>query len=261
VPTLVGGVGELYQGDLDFGRHAAEQLARADLGRDVIVEDLHYGALAVAQRMAEVHPAALVLIGARPAGQTPGSLRRCRIRDHRLSAAEFQQSLGGAATGYVGIDLVIDVAAGLGVLPDRTVTIELEPVTAGPATALSPRAARALPRAVGLARAEALRTPLFELEDRLADHDPGRLGQIGAPRTVTLLRDELRSLDLTGRWGRSFALRDRLRTQIAAELPAEGMDHLDWALWWALIEELDRLEALEAAAATEDLNAGKCQEH
>jgi hypothetical protein len=250
MPVLVGGVGELYQGDLDFGRLAAEQLAGADLGPDVLVEELHYGALAVAQRIAELRPAALVLIGACPGSQAPGRLRRRRIHGHRPSTADFQQSLGGAATGYVGIDLVIDVAAGLGVLPDRTVTVELEPVTTGPAARLSPLAARALPQAVGLARAEALRTPLLELAGRLADQHPDRLGRRGAAGTVVLLLEELRALDRTGRWGRSFSLRDRLRIQIATELPADGMDHLDWGLWWALIEELDRLEALEAASGT-----------
>ena len=249
MPALVGGVGELYQGDLDFGRLALEQLADMDLGREIVLEELHYGALAVAQRLTELRPAALVLIGARPGGETPGSMRRRRIRDHRPSTAEFQQSLGGAATGYVGIDLIIDVAAGLGVLPARTVTVELEPVTTGPATELSPAAARALPHAVNLAHAEALRTPLLGLAGQLADRDPRRLGEGGAAGTLALLLEELRALDSTGRWGRSFSLRDRLRAQIATELPAEGMDHLDWGLWWALIEELDRLEATEAALA------------
>ena len=251
MPVLVGGVGELYQGDLDFGRHAVGQLAEMDLGRDAVVEELHYGAIAVAQRIGELRPAALILIGACAGGGAPGSVRRRRIRDHRPSAAEFQNSIGGAATGYVGIDLILDVAAGLGVLPARTVTIELEPVNAGPADSLSPEATRALPQAVGLARAEALRTPLLELAGQFADHDPGRLGPAGAAHTVALLLAELCGLDDTGRWGRSFSLRDRLRIQIATELPPEGMDHLDWSLWWALIEEMDRLEAAEATTDTE----------
>lgn len=250
MPVLVGGVGELYQGDLDFGRHVAGCLARADLGRDVVVEDLHYGALAVAQRIAELRPAALVLIGARPDGREPGSIRRRRIRDHRPSTTEFQNSMGSAGTGYVDIDLILDVAAGLGVLPARTVTLELEPLTTGPAAELSAPAVAALPRAVALARTEALRMPLLELADQLSDRDPGRLGPDGAARTVTLLLTELRGLDSTGRWGLSFSLRDRLRIQIAAELPPEGMDHLDWGMWWALIEELDRLEAAEAGTDT-----------
>lgn len=250
MPVLVGGVSELYQGDLDFGRHAAEQLARMDLGHDAVVEELHYGALAVAQRIGELRPGALVLIGARPGGQAPGSIRRRRIRDHRPSPTEFQRAIGEAGTGYVGIDLILDVAAGLGVLPARTVTVELEPLSTGPAAALSPQATQALPRAVSLTRAEALRTPLLELAGQLADRDPARLGHEGAAHTVALLLEELRGLDDTGWWGSSFSLRDRLRRQIATELPPEGMDHLDWGLWWALIEELDRLEAAEATTGT-----------
>ena len=54
-------------------------------------------------------------------------------------------------------------------------------------------------------------------------------------------------VDEQGRWGRTFALRDRFRLAIAHSDSSEGMDHRDWALWWALVEELDRVEAAEAA--------------
>ncbi len=43
--------------------------------------------------------------------------------------------------------------------------------------------------------------------------------------------------------------RDELRLRIARGETGEGMDQLDWTLWWALIEELDRLQAVEAAQA------------
>jgi hypothetical protein len=59
---------------------------------------------------------------------------------------------------------------------------------------------------------------------------------------------ELAVLDEEGRWGATFSLRDRLRQGIAASETGEGMTHLDWALWWALVEELDRLAPVEALA-------------
>ena len=61
---LVGGVGELYQGDLDLGRRAVERLGTEDLGPGVLVEELHYGAVAVAQRLEDLRPDLLILIGA-----------------------------------------------------------------------------------------------------------------------------------------------------------------------------------------------------
>ncbi|MBA2577804.1 MAG: hypothetical protein H0V05_14370, partial [Euzebyaceae bacterium] len=60
------------------------------------------------------------------------------------------------------------------------------------------------------------------------------------------LLDELDELDRDGTWGTAFRERDRLRLRIAAGETGEGMDHLDWGLWWALIEEIDRLQQVEA---------------
>jgi hypothetical protein len=39
-----------------------------------------------------------------------------------------------------------------------------------------------------------------------------------------------------------------MRLAISGSSSSEGMDHRDWGLWWGLLEELDRLEALEAVA-------------
>jgi hypothetical protein len=74
----------------------------------------------------------------------------------------------------------------------------------------------------------------------------GRLEPSAALTTMRDLLDELDRLDVTGRWGATFAMRDRLRLQIAANRTSGAMEHLDWALWWALIEELDRLQSLDA---------------
>ena len=77
---LVGGVGQLYQGDLDLGRRAVERLRQEHLAAGVLVEDLHYGAVAVAQRLRDVAPDALVVVGAEVHGRTPGTVERRRVR-------------------------------------------------------------------------------------------------------------------------------------------------------------------------------------
>ncbi|MBA3798713.1 MAG: hypothetical protein H0X18_06375, partial [Geodermatophilaceae bacterium] len=79
VAVLVGGVSELFQHDLDLGRLAVERLQDEDLGQGVVVEELHYGAVAVAQRLEDLRPAALVLISAVRRGRPPGTVQRRRV--------------------------------------------------------------------------------------------------------------------------------------------------------------------------------------
>ena len=148
--VLVGGVGQLYQGDLDFGRRVVERLGGEPLEPGVVVEDLHYGAVAVAQRIEDLRPRSLILVGAAERGRVPGTLERRLIGGVERSVEELQESVGHAVTGYVTIDLVVEVAFALGVLPPRTVVIEMEPVVRGPAADLSERGEALLEEALGV---------------------------------------------------------------------------------------------------------------
>lgn len=249
VSTLVGGVAQLYQGDLDLGRRAADRLASEELGSDVRVEDLHYGGVAVAQQLQDLRPEALVLVGASCRGREPGAVERRRVRDPGLPPEELRRAVEEAATGYVAIDLIIEVGAGLGALPDRTVAIEVEPVRTEIAESLSPEAENGLEAALEIARIEVQRLPMLRLADRMRRiSEDGHLESAPALDTLHALMVELDTLDESGRWGATFALRDELRRHIQEGRTSEGMSHLDWGLWWALIEELDRLQTLEAGA-------------
>lgn len=152
--VLVGGVAELYQGDLDFGRHVVERLVDGGVDGGAIVEDLSYGAVAVSQRLQDLRPAALVLVGSCARGRPPGTLERRRHHPLAPTPMQARQSVAEAITGYVTIDLVLEVASALGSLPRRTVTIELEPVASDPAEQLSSEAAAAVEPALALVRAE-----------------------------------------------------------------------------------------------------------
>jgi hydrogenase maturation protease len=151
---LVGGVAHLYQGDLDLGRHAVGRLLEEDLGPDVVVEDLSYGAVAVTQRLQELRPDALVLVGAKRRGRTPGTVERWDVFALPRAPAEIQLSVADAVTGYIDLDLVLDVAHGLGALPKRTVMIDVEPESTEPSERLSPSAEAALAEALELVRRE-----------------------------------------------------------------------------------------------------------
>ncbi len=81
-----------------------------------------------------------------------------------------------------------------------------------------------------------------ELRELLGDE---RLEPSTSLTALRALLVELEGLDRDGRWGHAFALRDRLRLGIATGASSGGMESRDWALWWTLIEELNRVEAAE----------------
>ncbi len=244
---LVGGVSELFQSDLDLGRLAVEQLQDEEWEGHVLIEELHYGAVAVTQRLEDLRPDVLLLVGAVRRGRLPGTVERRLVEPPVLTPEDVQAAVGDAVTGYVHVDLIIDVASGFGALPARTVVVEVEPADTSWGEGLSVSAQAGLELAVELVRREVRRFPVLRLADELGLLVEGDRLEVSAPsHLLRQLLAELVLLDREGRWGSSFALRDRLRLGLARELTSEGMDHRDWALWWGLIEELDRLQALEA---------------
>jgi len=247
VTVFVGGVSELFQSDLDLGRLAVERLQGENLGPDVLVEEVHYGAVAVTQRLEDIQPDTLVLISAVRRDRPPGTVERRRIDPPQLTPEQLQVAVGDAVTGYVHLDLIVDIATGLGALPPRTVAIEVEPEKTSSGDGLSPSAQLGLEAALILVRTEVRRAPLLRLATELRPLvEDDRLEPSASRDALRQMLDELRLLDREGRWGHTFAPRDRLRLGIAGALSSEGMDRRDWALWWGLIEELDRLEAVEA---------------
>lgn len=61
------------------------------------------------------------------------------------------------------------------------------------------------------------------------------------------LIDELYRSDADATWGSTFRLRDRVKLGISEGAIGEGMTKLDWGVWWALLEELDRAQSAEGA--------------
>lgn len=242
--VMVGGVGQLYQGDLDAGRLVVEQLG--DMGPGVVVEDLHYGAVAVSQRLEELGPDTLILVGAEARGLSPGTLTRRLADTGPIDSVQAQDSVEGAIIGYVTIDLILDVIRALGTAPERVVVFEIEPERIAPDPRLTPTAETAVGRAVEAVRREVGRAPLFLAAERLRREAADvRAEESPAAATLALLLNELRRVEDGASWGRTFPLRDRLRNQISGGGTGEGMSHLDWGLWWALLEELDRLQRME----------------
>jgi hypothetical protein len=152
--VVVGGVAHLYQGDLDLGRVAVERLRHEDFGDDVIVEEFSYGAVAVAQRLDELRPEVLVLVGAKERGRSPATVERREVTLLPNDPVAMQGAVADAVTGYIDLDLVLEVAQALAALPPRTIAIEVEPARTEPSQRLSAQAEAALLEAVELVRAE-----------------------------------------------------------------------------------------------------------
>lgn len=251
--VLVGGVSELFQGDLDLGRLAVQRLQGEGLADNIFVEDLHYGAVAVTQRIDELQPQTMILVGAVKRGRPPGTVVRRWVTPVVLSQSELQAAVGDAVTGYVAIDLIVEVTCGLSRLPPRTVAIEVEPEHIGPIEGLTPSAAQGLEEALHLVRNELERTPVFGLAAELREMVAGdRLEPSPALKVIRELLVELELLERDARWGRTSALRDRLQLAISAGEEPAGMDGQDWSLWWALLEELNRLLQMDASAVLAD---------
>ena len=123
----------------------------------MLVEELHYGAVAVAQRLEDLRPDLLILVGAVVGGRPPGTVERRVVEQAPRDAAAVQRAVGDAVTGYVGIDLVLEVAAGLGALPPEAIAIEVEPASVASSEELSAEGAAGLERALELVREEVAR--------------------------------------------------------------------------------------------------------
>lgn len=135
----------------------------------MLVEELHYGAVAVAQRLEDLRPDLLILVGAVVSGRPPGTVERRVVEQAPRDAAEVQRAVGDAVTGYVGIDLVLEVAAGLGALPERAIAIEIEPASVEPSEHLSMEGVAALERALKLVREELRADPGSAAGSRAGD--------------------------------------------------------------------------------------------
>ena len=154
---VVGGVGQLWQGDLDLGRRAVEQLAREDLGPGVAVEDLCYGAVQVSWRLDDLRPHGLVVVAAHARGRAPGTVQRRVVEPFEVPPGQARHAVDEALTGYLSVDLLVEVLAAFGALAPETVVIEVEPQTRYPACELSPVCEQALAGALALVRAEVRR--------------------------------------------------------------------------------------------------------
>lgn len=156
--VLVGGVGYRWQRDASFGLVASDALAEGEQPAGVDVMDLGYGALYVAQDLADARPpyARLILLAGVARGRPAGQLY-VRRWDRRLPGPdEVQARIREAGAGVIDVDHLLVIADYFGALPPEVVTIEVEPIEVEGGDGLSPGVAELLPTALKRVRQEAL---------------------------------------------------------------------------------------------------------
>lgn len=163
---LIGGVGYPDLSDHSLSWVVVDALAARELPTGIVVEDVSYNPVAVAQRLdAEPEPdrfGAVVFVSAVERGRTPGTLAAYRW-DRRLPPdEEIHRAVTDAVTGIIHLDNTLVVTRHLGALPDRVVVIEIEPLVEAFATPMSPAVADAVPRICDLAVACATDGGVFD---------------------------------------------------------------------------------------------------
>lgn len=247
VTVLVACVGQPDRGDADLGLLAAERLAGEPLGSGVVVEYLSR-TQELARAVREVRPDTLILVAALPGGHPPGTVERRLVGAARRETARVSTGEAEPDGRAAGLEAALEDVAGLDAAPDRTVVVQVEPPRADLTDRTSREGRQGLEEALEVVRAEIRRGPLLELTRQVREvmaSEP--LEPTPVVESVEALLGALALLERDGRWNRTFAERDRLRLRIATgEHAGDRVMGLHWALWWALIEELDRLQAVEA---------------
>lgn len=114
--AFVGSFGKPGMRDLDFGRQVIDCLQQLDWPAGVVIEELPCSPALVLNRLQELRPRKVVLLGAVPRGdEPPGAVRRYAF--HHATVPD--------------VDLSLTVARQWGGLPADTVIIEVEPADAG----------------------------------------------------------------------------------------------------------------------------------
>ncbi|MGH9268779.1 MAG: hydrogenase maturation protease [Acidimicrobiales bacterium] len=125
--VLVGGVGLPWMRDLDFGPQFIRRYEHEEWPAGVVIEDLSYAAHRVLHTLQEVGADKVILVGAHPRNDTPGTVRRYPLDRTPPDDEEVVDRLGEAVGGIIDLDHTLAVVNYWQGFPEDTVVIEVEP--------------------------------------------------------------------------------------------------------------------------------------
>ena len=126
--VLVGGLGLPWLRDLDYGTQFVRRIEGESWPKGVYVEDLSFSAHRVLDRLKELKPHKVILVGAMPRDVDPaGTIRRYILDLTPPDEADLAERLGESIGGIIDLDHTLAIGKwGKGFPPD-TVVIEVEP--------------------------------------------------------------------------------------------------------------------------------------
>lgn len=154
---FVGGVGNPWLGDLDFGPQFIRRYYQLDWPDGVVLEDAAVAAHRVLHQLQEHSPSRVVFVAGFPRGDPPGTIRRYRPETPLPDDEEVAARLGEAAGGVIDFDHTLIVARYYGALPEDTVVVEVEAVDETFGTAFSPSVEASFERVLEIVRKEVAR--------------------------------------------------------------------------------------------------------
>jgi hydrogenase maturation protease len=138
--VFVGGVGNPWLGDLDFGPQFIRRYLDADWPPNVVLEDAAVAAHRVLHQLQDAMADRVIFVAGFPRGDEPGTIRRYPVAEHMeaMDDEEVAGRLGEAAGGVIDFDHTLVVARYYDALPADTIVVEVEAVDERFGTVFSP---------------------------------------------------------------------------------------------------------------------------
>ena len=147
--VVIGGVGYRNLRDHSLGIVMSEELEPLARPPNLLVEDLCYGPVAVAQwfldeaREAPFTRAVFITAISREDGRPPGTISAYRWNHALPSGDEIQRCVVDAVTGVILLDNTLIVTEWMNALPKETIVVEVEPLEHAFGDEMSPAVAAA----------------------------------------------------------------------------------------------------------------------
>ncbi|MGH2772189.1 MAG: hydrogenase maturation protease, partial [Actinomycetota bacterium] len=152
--VLVGGVGNPWLRDLDFGPQFIRRVRDMEWPDDVVFEDLATAAHRVLHILQDLQPERVIMVAGFPRGDAPGTIRKTDADIEMPDDEEIQERLGEAAGGVIDFDHTLIVARHFNALPEDTVLIEIEATDTAFGTGFSPEVEESMDAVIEMVRKE-----------------------------------------------------------------------------------------------------------
>ena len=154
---LVGGVGNPWLRDLDFGPQFVRRAREMEWPEGVLFEDAAVSAHRVLHLLQELTPERVIFVAGYARGDPPGTIRRTLADTSAPEGEEVEGMLGEAAGGVVDFDHTLVVTRHFKALPADTVLIEVEALDTAFGTGFSPEVEACMEPVIEMVRKEIAR--------------------------------------------------------------------------------------------------------